>query len=129
MSDRSTVDYGAYMPARRYMDCTSQEYDLKSAASEAEKGSAESDPDAQYLLALFLLTGSGGCEVDEKTAMDLLEMASAAGSKQAAILKAEISDNDPEDQKDMIRLRFLGEQRDTDACSELFSLYDVGKKE
>ena len=57
MSQSISSEDGLYTPSRRYLDCATPEFDVREAAAQAEKGSAEGNPDAQYLHALFLYTG------------------------------------------------------------------------
>ena len=98
------------MPSRSLMDCASTGYDLKGAAAAAERGSEESIPDAQYLYALFLYTGSAGITRDRKTAEELFRLASGEGSKDAAIVVSEMSRNPEDVMEKLLELRLRGEQ-------------------
>ena len=129
MSQTTVSQEGLYMPARSLMDCASVGYDLKGAAAAAERGSGESFPDAQYLYALFLYQGAAGVPRDRKTAEELIGLASAGGSKEAAIVQSEMSRNPEDVMERLVGLRLKGEQRNPNACSELFSMYDKGTPE
>ena len=129
MSQSTISQDGQYMPSRNLMDCGSVGYDLKGAAAAAERGSGESIPDAQYLYALFLYTGSAGVARDRSTAEELFRLASAGGSKDASIVVSELANNSEEAMDDLLRLRLRGEQRDPEACEKLFSMYDNGTSE
>ena len=127
MSQSISSEDGLYTPSRRYLDCATPEFDVREAAAQAEKGSAEGNPDAQYLHALFLYTGQGLVE-DRKTAAETFSIAASSGSRPADIVRAELERNEPEVQERLIRLRLRGEERDTDACRRLFELYDNGSE-
>ena len=126
MIESQSTEEGYYNPSRRYMDCASPDYDLREAAVQAESGAAEAVPDAQYLHGLFLYTGEAGTPKDEKTAMDMFALAASAGYRPAEIVRQEIERNDRDAESELLSLRLRGEQRDTDACSRLFDIYDNG---
>ena len=77
MSDDAISQDGQYVPARSLMDCGSMDYDMRKAASAAERGAGSAVPDAQYLYALFLYVGEAGVTVDRKTAAELFSLAAS----------------------------------------------------
>ena len=127
MSQSTSMDGGYFAPSRRYLDCASPDFDLRRAASEAEAGASQGDPDAQYLHALLLYLGKG-CPQDRKTASEALALSAAAGYRPADIVRGETERDEPELLEKVLELRLRGEQRDTDACRKLFELYDNGSE-
>ncbi len=126
-ANMETID-GAWRfePARRLMDCSSPEFDLRRAAALAEDAANEGDADARYLCGLLLYLGEGGEVPDEATARDLFSLAAASGHQSSSIVSEEIGRNAPEVQRPLMELRLRGEERDTAACAELFEAYDRG---
>ncbi|MBO7351597.1 MAG: sel1 repeat family protein, partial [Candidatus Methanomethylophilaceae archaeon] len=107
------------------MDSHSKDYDLSKAAQEA-KSALSGNPDAKYLFSLFQYLGEGGIQKDKEAAKKGFSEAAESGSVEAGIVAKEFEKN-PEDVMDgLISKRFLGEQRDTAACAELFAMYDKG---
>ena len=128
MSQNNVSEEGHYLPARRFLDCSSTDYDMVKAAKAAEEGAANGDPDAQYLHALFMYNGAGGITEDRKTAEETFSLAMSGGSREATIVSMEFSRNEPEVMDKLLALRLRGEQKDTDASRKLFELYDNGKR-
>ena len=112
-----------FMKARSLMDCKSERYDLSKAYAEVK---SSADPDAKYLYALFQYLGEGGASVDKESAKKLFTEAAEAGSKEAEIVSKEFAKNTEDVMDDLIKLRFRGEQKDTEASKELFLMYDKG---
>ena len=114
--------------ARILMDRNGGSYDLRSAAEAASRGVESSDPDAMYLAGLFTYLGEGGVPMDKDTAVQLFAKAVEAGSKEAAIVVSEFDRADPGQMDGFLALRFRGEQRDVEACAELFDVYEEARK-
>ena len=113
--------------ALSYMDCTSVNRDMKKACSILDGQSADGIPEAQYLYGLFLYTGTAVVQ-DKASAKDLFSLSASAGNNDAALLIREFDKNGDGETMDLLTaLKLEGEQRDSDACSKLFDIYDNGK--
>ena len=114
-----------FVSARNLMDRHSQSYSLESAANEARNGLSGS-PDAKYLFALFQYTGQGGVQQDKESARKLFSEAASEGSAEAGIVTGEFERNTTDVMDELIPLRLMGEERDTEASAQLFAMYDKG---
>lgn len=123
--ETSTQGYSLDEEVRRYMDSASSDFDLSKAYSIASESAM---PDAMYIAALFKYLGVS-VGTDRDSAKSLLAKAAEAGHVPASIVLEEI-DRNPVDVEDaLVALRFKAEQRDLEACREIFPIYDTGKSD
>jgi len=122
MQQDSSARYG---PMRSLMDISSPSFSAEAARREADRGAEAGDADALYIRGLFRLTGKAG-QKDIASGTDDVTLAGSSGSREAIIVSAELARNPEKEEGELLSLRLRGEMRDTDACRELFAIYDKG---